>query len=130
MKCADVVLDARELAATPRDAREGGMKANRWFNCACARRRETTRAMERDEAARDGGTRAVKELEGDSVDAFVEGAVTVDVYFERGGEARRRAANARSSSDGRFTRARTEEESVGTIISTRIWTRRWCISER
>ena len=87
MKCADVVLDARELAATPRDARDGGMKANRWFNCACARRRETTRAMERDEAARDGGTRAVKELEGDSVDAFVEGAVTVDVYFERGGDA-------------------------------------------
>ena len=86
-KCADVVLDARELAATPRDARDGGMKANRWFNCACARRRETTRAMERDEAAREGGTSAARKLEDDSNDSFVEGAVTVDVYFERGGDA-------------------------------------------
>ena len=117
-KCADVVLDARELArARARDAgRRARMKANRWFNCACARRRETTSATERDDAARDArDARGRKNCEGDSVDAFVEGAVTVDVYLERGGgrvdERRTRARRAMGVSRGRGRRTSRWEQS-------------------
>ena len=90
-KCADVVLDAREFArARARDGGDGRGKANRWFNCACARRRETTNATERG-ATRDARANAV---ERDESTSFVEGAVTVDVYLERGGEGSTRGERA------------------------------------
>lgn len=87
MKCVDVVLDVCVCVVMLCDVRDGGMKVNRWFNCACARRREMTRVMECDEVVCDGGMCVVKELEGDFVDVFVEGVVMVDVYFEWGGDA-------------------------------------------
>ena len=78
-KCVDVVLDARDA---PREDGRGavGGKMNRWFNCAGARRRETTEALAGDRGGGGDGFDGV-----DEGGAFVGRFLVVDVAFEGDG---------------------------------------------
>ena len=77
-KCADVVMESRE-AERARGGGRGAMKANRWFNAATPRRRETTRVV----TGEDEDGKGAEDGSFGRGGRFRERVVVLDVFLER-----------------------------------------------
>ena len=77
-KCADVVMESRE-AERARGGGRGAMKANRWFNAATPRRRETTRVV----TGEDEDGKGAEDGSFGRGGGFRERVVVLDVFLER-----------------------------------------------